>query len=69
MLGEIALTIGLPFCTVAVGLTIMGVISLFKSRRRRRAIERGVRDFVNQVRGTVNRETRKSKTRRSVATG
>ena len=51
MFGEIALTIGLPFCSVAVGLAIMGVISLFKSRRRRRAIERGVTDFVNQVRG------------------
>jgi hypothetical protein len=50
MLGEIALTIGLPFCTVGIGLAIMGMISLFKSRRRRRAIERGVKDFVNQVR-------------------
>lgn len=51
MLGEIALTIGLPFCTVSVGLALMGMVSLFKSRRRRRAIERGVKDFVNQVRG------------------
>jgi hypothetical protein len=50
MLGEIALTIGLPFCTVGVCLAVMGVISLFKRRRRRRAIERGVKDFVNQVR-------------------
>ena len=51
MLSEIALTIGLPFFTVAVCLAVMGIISLFKSRRRRRAIERGVKDFVNQVRG------------------
>lgn len=51
MLGEIALTIGPPFCTVGVDLAVMGVIRLYKSRRRRRAIERGVKDFVNQVRG------------------
>lgn len=51
MLSEIALTIGLPFFTVAVCLAVMGMISLFKARRRRRAIERGVKDFVNQVRG------------------
>lgn len=51
MLDEIALTIGLPFCTVGIGLAGLGMIRLFKSRRRRRAIERGVKDFVNQVRG------------------
>jgi hypothetical protein len=28
MLGEIALTIGLPFCTVGVCLAVMGVINL-----------------------------------------
>jgi hypothetical protein len=51
MLSEIALTIGLPFFTVTLCLAVMGMISLFKSRRRRRAIERGVKDFVSQVRG------------------
>lgn len=51
MLDEIALTIVLPFCTIGIGLAVIGVVSLFKSRRRRRAIERGVKDFVNQVRG------------------
>ena len=51
MLSEIALTIGLAFFTVTLCLAVMGMISLFKSRRRRRAIERGVKDFVSQVRG------------------
>ena len=51
MLDEIALTLGLPFCMVGIGLAVVGMVKLFKSRRRRRAIERGVKDFVNQVRG------------------
>jgi len=51
MLDEIALTLGLPFCTVGIGLVVIGMVNLLKSRRRRRAIERGVKDFVNQVRG------------------
>jgi hypothetical protein len=51
MLDEIALTLGLPFCMVGIGLAVVGMVKLFKSRRRQRAIERGVKDFVHQVRG------------------
>ncbi|HET9786055.1 MAG TPA: hypothetical protein VFP47_02925 [Pyrinomonadaceae bacterium] len=46
---EVALTILIPFCIITISLLVMFVIAKLKKRRKRRAIERGVTDFVRQV--------------------
>ncbi|HEY7221465.1 MAG TPA: hypothetical protein VH985_24050 [Candidatus Binatia bacterium] len=48
---EIVLTILIPLCIVSVSLSAMAIIAKLKRRRTRRIIERGLTDFVRQVRG------------------
>jgi hypothetical protein len=49
MSNEVALTILIPFCIVAISLLAIFLTAKIKKRRKRRAIERGVVDLVRQV--------------------
>jgi hypothetical protein len=48
---EIALSILIPSCIVSASLLALAITMKLKQRRKRRAAERGVTDFVRQVRG------------------
>jgi hypothetical protein len=48
---EIVLTILIPLCIVCITLSAMAIMAKLKRRRTRRIIERGLTDFVRQVRG------------------
>lgn len=47
---EIALTILVPLCIVSISLLALAILTKLKRRRTRRVIERGLTDFVHQVR-------------------
>ena len=46
---EIVLTILIPFCIVTISLLVIHTVAKFKKWRKRRAIDRGVVDFLRQV--------------------
>jgi len=48
---EIALSILIPSCIVSASLLALAITMKLKQQRKRRAVERGVTDFVRQVRG------------------
>jgi K+-transporting ATPase A subunit len=50
MIAEIATTILVPLCVVTIVFLSMAVLANLKQRRNRRTIERGIKDFVRQVR-------------------
>jgi K+-transporting ATPase A subunit len=50
MIAEIATTILVPLCVVTIVFLSMAVLANLKQRRTRRTIERGIKDFVRQVR-------------------
>ena len=51
MPGEIALTILVPLCIVAILLVALAVVSKIKDWRKKRRIEEGFKEFMRQVRG------------------
>jgi hypothetical protein len=48
---EIALTVFIPLCIVAISLLAMTIIVKLKQWRKRRMMERGITDLVSRVRG------------------
>jgi hypothetical protein len=47
---EIVITILIPSCIVSVSLLAMALMMKLRRRRKRRTMERGVTDFLRQVR-------------------
>jgi hypothetical protein len=48
---EIALTVFIPLCIVAISLLARAIIMKLKQWRKRRMMERGITDLVSRVRG------------------
>jgi len=47
---EIAFTILIPLCIVSVSLLALAIMNKLKQWRKKRTMERGITDFVRQVR-------------------
>jgi len=48
---DIALTVLILFCSLFAFIFVMNTFTKLKRRRKRRAIEYGIKDFMRQVRG------------------
>ena len=48
---DISLAVLIPFCILNVSIVGMAIIAKVKRRRKRRAIEYGIKDFLRQISG------------------